>query len=1054
MISEIFIRRPAMAIVISILIVLVGTIVLTGLPISQYPTIAPPTVTVSATYTGADAQTVEQTVTTPIESQINGTPGMKYISSSSTADGRSTITVTFEVGTDIDIAALDVQNRVGIAEPSLPEPVRRLGVTTKKANTDMLMVLGLVSPNGTYDEQFLANYVNIYVKDAMLRVPGVGDVMAFGQPFSMRIWMDATKMASLGITPAQVTAAVQEQNTRIPGGSVGGAPQQSNQTFEYSVILDGALSTEEEFREIIVKTNPDGSAVYLKDIARVELGQFAYNIAAKVNGKTSAMMGIYQTPGGNAVETADGIYKALDELKASFPNDIDYVIGYETVSVVNASINSVVKTLIEAILLVTLVVFIFLQSWRATLIPVLAIPVSIIGTFIFFTLLGFSINVLTMFGFVLAIGIVVDDAIVVVEAVQHYIDQGFSPKKATKKAMKDISAPVIAIALILAAVFIPVGFIPGMVGQLYQQFAITIAISVLISAFVALSLTPALCALLLRPTTLNKESKGLSGMFYKFNTWFARVTSKYSENVRWCLKRSPLVIVFLICIYVGTLALFAAKPSGFIPSEDAGIFIIGASLPENSSTVRTQAFVDRVSETIREKNPEIENVTSITGINLLSGAFVSNAATFFVQLKPWEQRERGVVDIITNVSQEFANDKDGSVQAVQPPPIPGLGISGGFTLEIQEHQAGDINNFAGVIGQFLGAANQRPEIGMAYTLFNPRTPSYRVSVNRDQVKKMGVSIGSVYSTIASNFGSSYINDFTRYGRNFRVVAQADTNYRSSIESLNNLYVPNISGTEVPLNTMVSYKKEENPAIINHFNLFRSIQVGGAAMPGYSSGDALTALEETAAQVLPDGYSYTFSGLSNQEKESGDATASIFTLIIVVVFLLLVALYESWSVPFSILLSVPLGLFGAILALTFLPYLDNNIYAQVGLITLIGLSAKNAILIVEFAKERVDMGMEIIAATIEAVKLRLRPIVMTSLAFILGVIPLIFSSGASAISRQTIGWTVASGMTVATILAIFVVPVLFVVITRIAYGKKKLAELQANYNPEDHKDMLH
>src|SRR5690606_2516315 len=424
------------------------------------------------------------------------------------------------------------------------------------------------------------------------------------------------------------------------------------------------------------------------------------------------------------------------------------------------------KTLIEAILLVTLVVFIFLQSWRATLIPVLAIPVSIIGTFIFFTLLGFSINVLTMFGFVLAIGIVVDDAIVVVEAVQHYIDQGFSPKKATKKAMKDISAPVIAIALILAAVFIPVGFIPGMVGQLYQQFAITIAISVLISAFVALSLTPALCALLLKPTSLNKESKGLSGVFYKFNAWFARITSKYSENVRWCLKRSPLVIVFLICIYVGTLALFSAKPSGFIPSEDAGIFIIGASLPENSSTVRTQDFVDRVSETIREKNSEIASVTSITGINLLSGAFVSNAATFFVQLKPWEERERGVTDIIANVSQEFANDKDGTVQAVQPPPIPGLGISGGFTLEIQEHQAGDINNFSGVVGQFLGAANQRPELGMAYTLFNPRTPSYKVSVNRDQVKKMGVSIGSVYSTIASNFGSSYINDFTRYGRNF------------------------------------------------------------------------------------------------------------------------------------------------------------------------------------------------------------------------------------------------------------------------------------------------
>ena len=1054
MISEIFIRRPAMAIVISILIVLVGTIVLTGLPISQYPNIAPPTVTVTSNYTGADAQTVEQTVTTPIESQINGTPGMKYITSSSTADGRSSITVTFEVGTDIDVAALDVQNRVGIAEPSLPEPVRRLGVVTKKANSDMLMVLGLTSPNGTYDEQFLANYVNIYVKDAMMRVPGVGDVMAFGQPFSMRIWMDAAKMASMGITPAEVSAAIQEQNTRMPGGSVGGPPQQQNQTFEYSVILDGDLTTEEEFRNIIVKTALNGSPVYLKDVARVELGQFAYNISSKINGDPASMMGIMQTPGGNAVQTADGIYKALDDLKQSFPPDMDYVIGYETVSIVNASISSVVHTLIEAILLVTIVVFVFLQSWRATLIPVLAIPVSIIGTFIFFTLLGFSVNVLTMFGFVLAIGIVVDDAIVVVEAVQHYIDQGFSPKEATQKAMRDITAPVIAIALILASVFVPVGFIPGMVGQLYQQFAITIAISVLISAFVALSLTPALCAMLLRPTALNKDSKGLNRLFYKFNAWFARVTYKYSDNVRWCLKKTPLVMIFLVCIYVGTLALFSAKPSGFIPNEDAGVFIMGASLPEGSSTARTQAFVDRISETIREKNPEIAGVTSITGINILNSSFKSNAATFFVQLKPWGERDKGVVDIIGSVSQEFAADKEGSVLAVQPPPIPGLGISGGFTLQIQEHQTGDIKDFEGIAGQFLGAANQRPEIGMAYTLFSSNTPNYKVHVNRDQVKKMGVSIGSVYSAIASNFGSSYINDFTRYGRNFRVVSQADTNYRSNIENLNNLYVTNIEGTTVPLSTMVSYNKEESPSIINHFNLFRSIEIGGGAMKGYSSGDALTALEEVAAQTLPSGYSYSFSGMSDQEKESGAATGTIFALIIVVVFLLLVALYESWSVPFSILMSVPLGLFGAILALTFLPYLDNNIYAQIGLITLIGLSAKNAILIVEFAKERVDMGMELIAATIEAVKLRLRPIVMTSLAFILGVLPLIFSSGASAVSRQTIGWTVASGMTVATILAIFIVPVLFVLITKIAYGKKKLAELQASYNPDEHKDMLH
>ncbi len=1047
MISKIFINRPALAIVISILIVMVGTIVLTGLPVSQYPNIAPPTVTVNANYTGADAQTVEQTVTTPIESQINGTPGMKYITSNSTSDGRSSITVTFEVGTDIELATLDVQNRVAIAEPSLPEPVRRLGVVTKKANTDMLMVMGLVSPNGTYDQAFLSNYMNIYVKDAISRVKGVGDVMAFGQPFSMRIWLNPAKMAALGIHTSHISAAIQEQNIRIPGGSVGGAPQKSSQSFEYSIVLDGDLKTEEEFEEIVVKTNPDGTMVFLKDIARVELGEFAYSVSSKINGQVSSQMGIMQTPGGNAVETADGIYKTLEELKKSFPADMDYVVGFENVSIINASISSVLTTLFEAILLVTLVVFIFLQSWRATLITVIAIPVSIIGTFIFFSVLGFSINVLTMFGFVLAIGIVVDDAIVVVEAVQHYIDSGYSPKEATMRAMKDITAPVIAIALILAAVFVPVGFIPGMVGKLYQQFAITIAISVLISAFVALTLTPALSAMLLRPNSINRESKGVARLFYLFNAWFERVTGKYTNTVRRILKRAPLVLVMLTVLYVGTGFLFMNKPTGFIPNEDSGTFIVGITLPEGSSLVRTRAFSDRVSETIRSKNPEVKSVTAITGINILNRAFKSNVGTFFVQLKPWGERERGAAEIIASIRKEFAGDKDGAVLAVQPPPIPGLGFSGGFSIQLLDEKTVDIKEFDQTAKAFVGQANQRPEIGMAYTLFNTNTPNYRLVLDRNQAKRMGVSVGNVYGTISNYFGSAYVNDFTRFGRNFRVVTQADTSYRSTIDNINHIYVPNYAGQQVPLSSLVQYEKEENPAIINHFNLFRSIEVSGSSAPGYSSGDALDQLE-TMASELPPGYNYAFSGLSEQERESGDATGTIFALIFAFVFLLLVALYESWSVPFSILLSVPLGLFGAILALTFLPHLDNNIYAQIGLITLIGLSAKNAILIVEFAKERVDKGMELYAATLEAVKLRLRPIIMTSLAFILGVLPLVFSSGASAVSRQTIGWTVAAGMTSATFLAIFVVPVLFVVITKLAYGKKKLAELSEHYKPEE------
>jgi HAE1 family hydrophobic/amphiphilic exporter-1 len=1055
MISEVFIRRPVTAIVISILIVVIGVIVITTLPISQYPTIAPPTVTVSGNYTGADAQTVEQTVTTPIESQINGTPGMKYLSSNSTSDGRSSITVTFDVGTNIDVAALDVQNRVGIAEPSLPEAVRRLGVTTKKANSDILMVVGLYSPNGTYDDKFIANYVNLYVKDAILRVKGVGDVQAFGQPFSMRVWLDANKLAALGLTPADVSVAIQEQNTRIPGGSVGGPPQHNYQTFEFSVLLDGDLNTIDQFKNIVIKTGKDGSAVYLKDVARVELGSFSYAISSRVNGKIASLMAIYQSPGGNAVQTADGIDKVLQQLKRSFPKDLDYKVPYETVTVVKVSIAGVMDTLIEALVLVTLVVFFFLQSWRATLIPVLAIPVSIIGTFIFFTFFGFSINVLTMFGFVLAIGIVVDDAIVVVEAVQHYMDHdGLSAPDATRRAMKDITAPVIAIALILAAVFIPVGFIPGMVGQLYQQFAITIAVSVLLSAFIALSLTPALCSILLKPMNLNKNSKGLNKFFFKFNRWFAKVTHNYSMGVKKGLKAAPLVMIILLCIYLGTGGLFMKKPTGFIPNEDAGIFLIGASLPEGASATRTDAFIKRITDSIRTKYPEVDNITSLSGLNILNSSFKSNAGTFFVQLKNWKERKKDVNTIMAGVSKSFVGDKDGSVLVVAPPPIPGLGISGGFTLQVQEKQTGDIKEFEANVGKFLAAVNQRPEIGVAYTLFNTRTPNYNVHVDREQAKKMGVSIGAIYRTISAYLGSSYINDFTKYGRNFRVVSQADTNYRAKIENLSTLYVTNVAGVSVPLSSMVSYKVIENPSIINHYNLFRSIEVGGAAKQGRSSGDALIALQEVAAETLPANYGYDFSGLSLQETEAGNSTTMIFTLVIVFVFLLLAALYESWSVPFSILLAVPLGLFGAILALSFLPKLDNNIYAQVGLITLIGLSAKNAILIVEFAKERVDWGMELTAATIEAVRLRLRPIIMTSLAFILGVIPLILSSGAGAVSRQTIGWTVAAGMLSATLLAIFIVPVLFVLITRLAYGKKKLAELEASYKPEDHKDTLH
>lgn len=1053
MISEVFIRRPVTAIVISILITIIGLIAITTLPISQYPSIAPPTVSVTANYTGADAQTVEQTVTTPIESQINGTPGMIYMSSNSTSNGQSQITVTFEVGTDIDIATLDVQNRVGMAEPSLPEAVRRLGVTTRKANTDILMMVSLVSPNGTRDNKFLANYANLYLRDALMRVKGVGDVTAFGQPFAMRVWLDANKLANLNMTPADVSAAINEQNIRVPGGSVGGQPQESSTVFEYPVITDSDLSEIEDFEDIVVKTNADGTIVLLKEIARVELGQFNYGTTTRVNGMTSSGMMINQTPGGNAVETADGIYASLEKLKEAFPEDVDYVIGYETVSVVNASIKSVIVTLIEALILVTLVVFFFLQSWRATLIPVLAIPVSIIGTFIFFTLFGFSINNLTMLAFVLAIGIVVDDAIIVVEAVQHYIDnQKLSAKEATMRAMKDITAPVIAIGLILAAVFVPVGFIPGMVGQLYQQFAITIAVSVLLSAFIALSLTPALCSLLLKPTAVTADSNGLNKLFYKFNVWFEKVTNSYSNGVKKAIKATPLVLIILLCIFVGTGWMFQTKSAGFIPTEDSGMFMAGVTLPEGASAARTNEVLEELEKEVREEFPEIKYVTTISGINILNRSFKSNGATLFVSLHPWDLRTRTSGDITRGIMSKYAQYAKASILAVTPPAIPGLGSTGGFSLLVQDLQTIDIKEFEATVGQFLAAVNQRPEIGMAYTLFNSNTPNYKLEVNREQAKRMGVPISSIYATISSYLGSSYVNDFTKYGRNFRVVTQADVEYRMNIDDINKLYVNNVQGNPVPMGTLVSYNLVTMPSIINHYNIFRSIEVSGSAAPGYSSGDALRALEEVAAQTLPAGFDYQFSGLSLQEKQSGSKTIQIFALCILFVFLLLASLYESWSVPFSILLSVPLGVFGAILALMLLPKLDNNIYAQIGLVTIIGLAAKNAILIVEFAKERVDIGMNLLEATLEAVKLRLRPIIMTSLAFILGIIPLMLSTGAGAVSRQTIGWTVFGGMTAATLLAIFIVPVLFVVITRLSYGKKKLAELEASYDEEKKKEL--
>ena len=1053
MIYDTFIRRPNTAIVISLIILILGVVSIVSLPVSQYPDITPPVVQVSANYTGANAQVVEQTVATPIESQVNGVPGMSYIQSNSTSTGSMGMSVTFNIGTDINIAALDVENRVNAALPNIPEEVKALGTIVRKRTPSILMVIGVYSPGKTHGIQFVDNYTNIYIREALLRVKGVGDVFARADPFGMRLWLNPDKLASMKITASDVLQAVREQNVQVAAGTIGSPPQENSQAFEYTCFVEGRLASEEEFGNIVIKANPsDGSIVYLKDIARVELGKFNYSGGSFVDGQQASFLLVFQLPGSNALETANGVFKEMEKLSGSFPSDLAYLVPFETVSVVRVSIQEVVKTLLIALLLVVIVVFIFLQSWRATLIPVLAIPVSIIGAFIFFKPMGFTINTLTLFALVLAIGIVVDDAIIVVEAIQHYIDEkNLSPEEAAVMAMKDIAAPVIAIALILAAVFVPVGFIPGIVGKLYQQFAITIAFSVLLSAFVALTLTPALSSILLRPSKSVRTNGILNSFFTLFNKIFKLSLDTYSASVLKVIRHARYIIILLVLVIAGTLLLFKNKPTSFIPIEDDGRLYVTFELPEAGSTARTMDVLTKVMGILNEV-PGINHYAGIAGLNVITFSTKSNAGTVFCQLKPWDsrrERSQKLEGIMSELNRRFAAIKEARIIVIAPPSIPGLGSTGGFSFVLQQRESNDdIKGFEKVVRTFMAEANKRPEIGSAFTFFTASTPRYDISVDRDMCKRMGVRLTDLFGTLQTYLGSSYINDFTIYGRNFRVMAQADTSFRGDITDIERYYVRNIQGDMLPLKNFVSYKLTESAPLISHFNLYRSTEFNGEAAHGYSSGQAIEALRETADRVLPPGYGYEFSGLSREEIEAGSKSVLIFFISVIFVFLFLTALYESWSVPFSVLLAVPLGAFGAILSLTFVTKLSNNVYAQIGLVTLIGLAAKNSILIVEFAKNRVDSGMEIIKATFQAIRLRLRPILMTSLAFIFGVSPLIFASGAGAVARQTIGWTVFGGMIAATFIGIFMVPVLFVTITRFAYGKKKLEELQKKFRPED------
>ncbi len=1044
MISKTFIERKNTTIVIAIILVIVGTICMFSLPIAQLPDIAPPVVDVRANYIGANSTTVEETVTTPIENQVNGTPGAMYLQSVSANDGSMSITVTFNIGTNPDISALDVQNRVSLALPSVPDDVRRVGVTTKKRSNDMLMVVALNSPNSTHDKNFLDNYLNIYIKPEIARIEGVGDVNAFSQDYSMRIWLNPEKMSSLNLTASDVARAIQEQNTQAPAGILGSPPARNSQAFEYTVKVKGRLLSAEEFGDIIVSTNAQtGSLVRLKDISRQELGSFSYAVDAKADGKPGTGMAIYLAPGANALDVADRVEKRFAELAKTFPPDVQWLVPFETVSFVRISIEEVVQTFMEALALVVLVVYLFLQSWRATLVPVLVIPVSIIGTFIFFKLLGFSINTLTLFGFVLAIGIVVDDAIVVVEAVQHHIDaNGMSPLNATYKAMTEVQAPVIAIGLILAAVFVPVAFIPGVSGRLYQQFALTIAFSVLLSAFLALTLTPALCAIMLRPSQLNSHSRGLNKLHYRFNQWFTRFTQRYRNGVRRAIKQTAFVLIILLILFGAAFMLFRKVPTTFVPQEDMGAMFLAVELPDASSSMRTKVVAEKINNILLQ-DPAVQHFFSVTGINFIANAVKPNSATYFINLKPWDVRyARGenIDKVVGRIQGKLMQITEATAFALPAPTLRGLGTSTGFSFVLEQKSGTDLMEFGRVMGQLLMAANKRPEIARAYAFFSANTPEFNVEVDRERCKQMGVPVSDVFGALQTFLGGAYVNDFTKFGRSLRVVMQADTAYRKDIHALESYFVRNVRGEMVPLASLVRSKLGAGAPVINHFNLYRSVEISGSTNPGYSSGDGIKVMEQLAKEILPPNFGYEWTNISRQEIEAGNKSTLIFMLSVLFVFLLLTALYESWSVPFSVLLAVPVALFGSILAL-WLTGQANSVYSQIGLITLIGLSAKNAILIVEFCKERVDKGMPLIQATLEAVSLRFRPILMTSFAFILGVMPLVLAKGAGAAARVNIGFTVVGGMLAATLLAIFTVPVLYVLITRLAYGKKKLAALE-------------